>query len=326
MKKLILILFVFGALNIYAQQIPQYSQYIRNQYIVNPAAAGMYDFTDITLLGRSQWTGVSYAPMTSYLTFSTPAFNKWTRRARNHVYDPGLRSGSAVPASPEVGTGKLKHAIGGQLMADQFGAFRKMKANLTYAIHLPMTRDINFSFGANVGLANNTFLKERAAVDDQSLDMTYNRFISGGLNSNTLNIGAGFYMYSRRFFLGLSADQLTQDMVSFGNSSVNFDDQTYINSVAGIKLKLSDVFMVTPAVNVKMMKPAPLSIDMTIQVEYKKWLWAAISYRNTDAVVGMLGMNINKKLKFGYAYDQTVSRLAYFNSGSHELILGIMLR
>ena len=53
--------------------------------------------------------------------------------------------------------------------------------------------------------------------------------------------------------------------------------------------------------------------------------WAGISYRNTDAIVGMLGMNINQKMKFGYSYDYSVSRFNRYSSGSHELFLGIML-
>jgi type IX secretion system PorP/SprF family membrane protein len=99
----------------------------------------------------------------------------------------------------------------------------------------------------------------------------------------------------------------------------------YFNATGGIKLKANDNFTITPAFILKYMTPAPVSVEATLQVEYKEWLWAGVSYRNTDAIVGMVGLNINKKLKFGYSYDYSVSRFNQYSTGGHELVLGIML-
>ena len=72
MKKVTgIFVFMCGAFA-YGQQLPQYSQYLRNQYMVNPAAAGVYDFVDITLAGRLQWLGFENAPKTSYLSVTSP--------------------------------------------------------------------------------------------------------------------------------------------------------------------------------------------------------------------------------------------------------------
>ncbi len=308
------------AFSSFGQQIPQYSQYLRNQFMANPAAAGTYDFTDITLSGRSQWTGFDNAPMTSYLSIAAPIGRREKVR-----YDPGIRTGSGIVKNPEVGTGKIKHAIGGQVLADQYGAFQKMQFAGTYAIHLPLSKKVNMSFGAKVGLSNNSFIQSRAVVNDPTNDKTYVDFTSNNSRKNILDLGAGLYVYSNKFFFGIAADQLTKSMVSFGSASANFDPQMYFNATGGVKLNVNDKITITPAFIVKYMTPAPISIEGTLQVEYKEWLWAGVSYRNTDAIVGMVGLNINKKLKFGYSYDYSISRFNQYSTGGHELVLGIML-
>jgi hypothetical protein len=75
----------------------------------------------------------------------------------------------------------------------------------------------------------------------------------------------------------------------------------------------------------KKMTPAPLSIEGSLQVEYKEWLWVGVSYRNKDAIIGMVGMNISERFKLGYSYDYSLSRFNNFTSGGHELVLGLML-
>ena len=312
--------FLTLAFSSFGQQIPQYSQYLRNQFMANPAAAGTYDFTDITLSGRSQWTGFDNAPMTSYLSIAAPLGRREKVR-----YDPGIRTGSGIVKNPEVGTGKIKHAIGGQVLADQYGAFQKMQFAGTYAIHLPLSKKVNMSFGAKVGLSNNAFIQSRAVVIDPTNDKTYVDYTTNNSRKNILDIGAGLYVYSNRFFIGVAADQLTKNMVNFGSASANFDPQMYFNATGGIKLKANDNITITPAFILKYMTPAPVSVEATLQVEYKEWLWAGVSYRNTDAIVGMVGLNINKKLKFGYSYDYSVSRFNQYSTGGHELVLGIML-
>ena len=72
-KNIFSIISVFICLaQVKAQQLPQISQYLRNQYMINPGAAGVYDFTDVTLGGRLQWAGLEDAPKTSYLAASAP--------------------------------------------------------------------------------------------------------------------------------------------------------------------------------------------------------------------------------------------------------------
>ncbi len=333
MRRIAIILLVGLSGMAFGQQMPQFSQYLRNQYMVNPGAAGVYDFVDITLGGRMQWVGFDNAPMSSYLYVSSDLSKK--PRVR---YNPALRTSVGPIRNPEVGTGKLKHALGGMLIADQYGAFRQLKGALTYALHIPLSDKMNMSFGANVGLSNRAFLKDRAQtlnILEPSLgytDQTYDTYAQSS-NLNTLDVGAGLYVYSQRLFLGVSASQLTRDFVSFGGTGlVNVDPRTHLNFTAGYKFPLGDNLSLMPAVLLKYMTPAPLSLEGSLQLEYKEWLWFALSYRqgiggfnNSDAFIAMAGLNISERFKFGYSYDYSISQFNQYSSGGHELVLGLML-
>ncbi len=72
------------------------------------------------------------------------------------------------------------------------------------------------------------------------------------------------------------------------------------------------------------MSPSPLAIDGSLQLEYKEWLWCGVSYRHTDAIVAMVGLNVNKSFKFGYSFDYSLSKFNQYSSGGHEIVLGLM--
>ncbi len=310
----------------YSQQMPQYSQYLRNQFMVNPAAAGVYDFVDVTIGGRWQWVGFGDEPRTAYLSVTSPLSKRPKPR-----YNPALRTSNGPVRNPEIKTGKFKHAIGGQLVADQYGAFRKMQLAATYALHLPLSKNFNLSFGARVGLSNNTFLQDKAQVlnmVDQTqgyVDETYDNFVKNQSSKYILDIDAGLYLYSNRMFFGIAADRLSKDFVEFGSGTANFNNQMHYTATAGVKFPLNDNLTLTPALLAKLMSPAPLSIDGSLQLEYKEWLWTAFTYRHKDAVVGMVGLNISQRFKFGYSYDFSLSKFRTLSSGGHEIVLGLML-
>ena len=325
MRKLILtaILGVTGLA--YGQQIPQYSQYLRNQYMVNPGAAGVYDFVDITVGGRLQWLGFDDAPKTTYLYVSSPIGGK--PRVK---YNPALRISNGPVRNPKIKTGKLKHAIGGMLLADQYGAYRQLQIAGTYALHIPLSDKVNLSWGVNVGFSNRSFLRDKALTlnlmpGQIGSDATYDTYANQGAN-NTIDVGSGLYLYSKKMFIGVSADQLTRDFISFGTDPANFDPNIHFKATAGLKLPLNDNLTIMPSVLAKYMAPAPISLEGSVQLEYKEWLWFGASYRSSNAIVAMSGLNISRRFKFGYSFDYSLSRFNEHSVGGHELVLGIMLR
>ena len=307
----------------FGQQVTQFSQYMKNQYMVNPGSAGMYDFLDVTVGGRMQWLGFDNAPKSSYLYISSPLKKKQGRAK----YNPGIRISNRAVQAPKVGTGKLKHAVGGFVLADQYGAYQQLKFAGTYALHLPINRDYNISLGTNVGLSNRTFLKDRAqtlnVLTGVGVDPTYDAY-SQSANLNTLDVGLGIYFYSQELFVGVSAEQLTKDFVSFGSGTANFDPRNHFRFVAGYKFEMNRDWDVTPSLLMKYVQNAPLSIEGSAIFDYKNWLWFGASYRSTDAVVAMIGLTISERFKFGYSFDYNVSRFNKYSAGGHELVLGLM--
>jgi type IX secretion system PorP/SprF family membrane protein len=319
LKRIIFVVLTISTSITFGQQMPQYSQFLRNQSLVNPAAVGVYDFVDITMGGRMQWSGLTNAPMTGYLLVNSPLAAKKTR------YNPSYRVSTELPRNPEVATGKVKHAVGGQFVSDQYGAFRSLYFSGAYALHLPVSENTNLSFGTRLGLSNNAFLQNKAQVLSGTYDPEYYGFVSDMAAMNIMDISAGLYLYSQKAFIGIAADNLSRDFVRFGSSTANFDRRMHFNAIAGLKIPVTAEWTITPAVLAKYMYTAPLSIEGSLQFEYKEFLWFGTSYRHTDAIVGMFGLNVNQRLKLGYAFDYSLSRFNKVSSGGHEIVLGLMI-
>lgn len=333
MKRVLIVVMIGLSWTGIAQQMPQFSQYLRNQFLVNPAAAGVYDFTDITVGGRLQWAGFKDAPMTTYaygsVTYPKPPSVR---------YNPALRISNGPVRNPKVKTGKFKYAFGGMLLVDRYGAFQQFRGAVTGALHIPVSKDYNLSFGTNIGVSNRSFLKDRAQtlnMLDPSLGYTDNTYDQFAAQSNmiSMDLRLGLYFYSKNLFVGIAADQVTRDMVSFGTNPANFDPNIHYTFTGGYKFEINKDVSLMPAVLLKYMTPAPTTLEGSLQVEYKEWIWLGASYRqgiggfsNADAIVGMVGMNITRQLKFGYSFDYSLTKFNQHSFGGHEIVLGVMLR
>src|SRR3954468_2947367 len=73
MKKLCLLISTITiSILAFSQAKPSYTQYILNNYILNPAVAGIENYTDIKLSYRNQWKGIPGAPVTAYFSIQGP--------------------------------------------------------------------------------------------------------------------------------------------------------------------------------------------------------------------------------------------------------------
>lgn len=327
MKNLVLTAIIGVGSFAFGQQLPQFSQYSRNQFMVNPGAAGIYDFVDVTIGGRYQWLGFDNAPKTAY------AYGAAVLKREKIRYNPGIRTSVGPIQYPKANTGNLKHALGAQIVADEYGAFRKISFSGTYAIHIPLSKTHNLSFGTKLGLSNNSFMRDRAVLLSSTpgyqgpviQDQVYDDFAADQSSINFLDIGAGLYFYSNEMFLGFSADGLTRDMVTFGSGTANFDPRIHMNVTGGFKIRLNDNLKLMPSALAKVVIGTPLSVEGSLQLEYQNRMWLGASYRYGDAVVMMLGASISEKFKFGYSFDLSLSKFNKYSAGGHELVLGIMI-
>lgn len=326
MKSLFVLIgaFILLPLGLSSQTYEQYTLWNQNHYLLNPAAAGNLDYLDIATGLRRQWAGLKDAPSSYYATAHSVL-----NRPKTHQLS-ALRI-STTARSKFYKARKnlkpyLKHALGGQLSTHEFGAFKKTEANLTYSIHLPLNKDIYWSFGVTAGLNNFGFDESRANVLTQG-DQVYDAYASSE-TSNKFNSNAGTYIYSDDFYVGYSAHQLLQNKLELSDIETSADEATLTMRhylMGGYHFYLTNDFKLTPNVLVKVLEANPLGYEVGATLTYSDAIFGGFNYRGEDAISIMAGAEINRIFKIAYSFDYTTSDISEAASGSHEIFVGFTL-
>jgi type IX secretion system PorP/SprF family membrane protein len=219
---------------------------------------------------------------------------------------------------------KPHHGLGAIMQRDKSGAISTSALNISYAYHLPVTKQIKVAAGASTG-----FIKYTIDPNQMNLfDLNDPIFGNGNLNQVMYDLQVGLWAYSHKFYTGVSSSQLLinrKDMMHqerFKNSSTL---QRHYNLTAGYKLDVSSRFAIIPSTLVKFASPSTPAIDVNLKFMYDDRVFVGGSYRRNDAFVAIAGLHLNTVLDFGYSYDATASELNAFNAGSHEFVLGLKL-
>jgi type IX secretion system PorP/SprF family membrane protein len=327
MKKLL----IFGscvliAFTARAQQKPHYTQYILNQYIVNPALTGIENYTDIKLSHRHQWTGIQDAPVTSYLTIHGPIGKKDYRTTATSFEVPG-ENPRGKQYWQDYTSAEPHHGVGLQVINDVTGPLSNFSAYGTYAYHIGLTPRTSLSGGFGAGIS-------RISLDAEKLDFgstvvdpaVYAQ--NGVLNKSRFDMMAGLYLYSPDYFIGLSVQQIVPSKIDFSNNAIRPKEGKsvpHIFATAGYRFLVGYDFNLIPSIMVKYINPMPTQIEANVKLQYQDFLWVGAGYRYKDGFNGMLGVNVSNTVNVGYAYDYTTSRLNNFSKGTHEIILGFLL-
>lgn len=291
MKKIFLLLLVLAAFSkdSFAQQDPQYSQYMFNGLLLNPAYAGSRELVSATLLYRKQWVQIDGAPQTGTVSIHLPSRD-------------------------------LRHGFGFSFFQDRLGITRQTGLNLSYAYRIPVGPG-TLALGLQGGILNHqNRWSESITVDpDNGLPMTNQSAILP-------NVGTGAYFNTQRFYAGVSMPNLLKNTYKNPNSvggTIQAKQARHVFATAGVVLKISESLDLKPSVLLKYTKNAPLELDLNASLLIKKMFWIGASYRTKDAVVFIFEYIHKNQFRFGYAYDLTTTNLGTYNSGSHELMLGM---
>ncbi|WP_139923469.1 type IX secretion system membrane protein PorP/SprF [Hymenobacter sp. DG01] len=304
---LLLPLLLLAAAPLRAQQQAQYSQYMNNNYILNPGTTGVEDYIDVKTSYRTQWTGLEGAPKTYYLSASS-SLGKWRSTGKRTLRDRR----------------RPFHAIGGLIYNDVTGPTSRKGAYLSYAYNLVLAPNLRAALGVSAGM-------QQFAVDGQQLRFYDTTFQAGSAASRVLDGSIGLWVYSSDFYVGISGAQLLGNKLDFsyspdgvGAGAGNTLKRHYF-ATAGVRVPLSDDWSLVPSVLLKAVNPAPLSLDLNAKLKYQDLLWGGVSWRAFDSFVAMVGLNY-EQLTLGYSYDAGLSRLAGYHGGSHEVLLGLRLK
>ena len=305
---LLLPLLLLASTRVQAQQQAQYSQYMNNNYILNPGATGVEDYLDVKLSYRTQWTGLEGAPKTYYASISS-SLGRWRTTGKRTLRDRR----------------RPFHALGGIVYNDVTGPTSRTSAHISYAYNLVLMPNLRAALGASAGM-------QQFAVDGQKLRFFDPTTTAASAASRVLDGSVGLWVYSSDFYVGLSGTQLLGNRLNFSYGPNRLSEGAPGNSLkrhyfatAGVRVPLTADWSLVPSVLVKAVNPAPLSLDLNAKLKYQDLLWAGVSWRAFDSAVAMVGLSY-EQFTLGYSYDAGLSELAGYHGGSHEVLLGLRLK
>lgn len=304
------------------QEHPRSTQYIFNNYLINPAIAGIDNYTDLKLGFRRQWKGLEGAPVTQYISVHAPIGQDFVRSSVNSFsgvgYNPLSRSfvNSYTSAEPH-------HGIGFYALSDKAGRIRQTNISGTYAYHLGLSYDVNLSVGVSAGMSSISIDVANVTVDnpaDPLLSADYN-------NKIRPDVGGGIWLYSPRFFFGASAKQILGYRSKTANRQSNLPayQTTTFYGTAGYKFFVDEDIAFIPSTLLTYWLSAPTTIDANLKIAYQDKFWIGGSLRNNDSFSALAGFNVASLINISYSYDVTTSALRSVNNGTHEIVLGILL-
>jgi type IX secretion system PorP/SprF family membrane protein len=305
-----------------AQQRPQYTQYVFNNYLINPAISGIENYIDLKAGHRTQWTGLDGAPVTSYISINAPLGSNFQSGDANSFggqeNNPMNRSyvQNYMAAEPH-------HGIGMHAVMDKAGPINRVDISMTYAYHMGLTDKLNVALGISAGIS-----KVGLDISKITLENTIDpAIIASETDQTNPDVGFGMWIYGPRYFAGLSAQQLLNRTLSFSNSA-SYDQGKAVPHffiTAGYKFFLGEDIAAIPSVMFKRVKPAPNTYDANLKLAFRDKFWLGGSYRHTDSFSAMAGFNVSYLFNLSYSYDFTTSELGNVSNGTHEVILGLLL-
>ncbi len=268
----------------YGQQDAQFTQYMYNTININPAYAGSRGALSIFALHRTQWVGLDGAPVTNAVSVNTPFNNS-------------------------------RLGLGVSVINDKIGPTHEntISADLSYTI--PTSEKVKLSFGikATANLFDLDVTRLNPVDDDPSLHDYNNKF--------SPNIGAGVYLHSDKAYVGLSIPNFIETNRYDDNEVAIFKEKINYYLIAGYILDLNNSIKFKPALLTKMVKGAPLQVDVSGNFMFNEKFVVGIAYRWSAAVTAMVGFQVSEALYLGYGYDLETTNLDNYNSGSHEIFL-----
>lgn len=278
------LLFLFSA-NLQAQQDSQYTQYMYNTVVVNPAYAGSRGAMSVFGMHRNQWVGFDGAPKTNAFSIHTPFANS------------------------NIGAGL-------SFVNDQIGPTAENTITAAISYKLKVSEKFSLNFGLNTSATFFNFYANKLNPKDAA-DSTLENF----KNSISPNLGIGFYLHSDKTYFGISAPQFFENYRYDDNELSLNRERINLYFITGTVIPISSAIDFKPAFLAKYLDSAPLQMDLSANFLFNQKLTLGAAYRYDAAVSALAGFQISEMLFVGYAYDFETSQLQKYNQGSHEIFL-----
>jgi type IX secretion system PorP/SprF family membrane protein len=273
----------------FAQQLPLFSQYMQNDFVLNPAIAGTKEYAPFRSIIRNQWSGLEGQPNTQTLSFHNSIKNR-------------------------------KMGYGLYVFNDRLGPVSQAGLSAAYSYRLEFGNGSKLSFG----LAGQVY-RYRLFTDQlqfNNLANTDKALMTGNFRAFYPNFSFGTYYYTDKYYAGISVPELLENRISTSTDFFIIKKKRHYFLTGGYKYKIDDTYTVEPSLLVKYVGGAPVEVDINARLHAFDKFSLGVSYRTQDAVVLLLGFKFKEQFHLGYSYDITTSPLKRHSSGSHEIMLG----
>lgn len=308
MKKtgFILLLFLAGTMAS-AQQLPIYSQYLFNRFLINPAVAGSDGYTSVNLTAREQWVGYEGAPRTFSFSAQTRILKKGYKIKSNLLNQKVFR--------PKT-DGKV--GLGGYVFSDRNGLIQRTGFQLSYAYHMWVERSTQFSLGlAFTGYQYK--INEKAINFEDPNEPWLNNDLRRGMF--VPDVAFGMYLLNPKYSLGFSAAQLSEAAGKIGNSAYqNFTIERHYYLFGSYDFTSGSYSTFQPSFIINMSDQLKPQADVGITYFYKYDFWTGLSFRSSGALIGNVGVKY-ENMYFGYSFDFTLQEIQRITYGTHEISL-----
>jgi len=302
-----------------SQQLPIYSQYMMNGFLLNPAVAGHEGYTAVNLTAREQWAGINDAPGTYAVSYQTRLLkNSYISRSASI-----RRRKRVMSRSGRVGYGFYAYT-------DRAGAFNRTGLQGTYTYHIPFDRS-QLSFGVSV--TGYQFRIEQDKI--KLLDIDDPMLLNTEKSALIPDANFGVYYTDKNLYAGISAMQLFQSPIKLGadKEGPGFRMVRHYFITAGYRFEVAKDILVEPSILFKSTEKFISQIDGNVKFYFNENYWAGVSYRSGgsysiteesfngkgSAAIIMAGVRVDKYY-FGYAFDYTFNAIGARSMGSHEFM------
>jgi type IX secretion system PorP/SprF family membrane protein len=307
------------------QQRPHYTQYIMNNYIINPAIGGIENYLDVKLSARNQWVGIDGAPKTFYATIHGPIGKKDYRTTATSFETKGMNPRGQLYWQ-DYTSAAPHHGVGMTVVNYSTGYINRLTGYATYSYHIGLTEKTSLAAGFGLGLSTINLKLDKVTLAN-SYDPAVN-LVNTSVKKINPELNAGLWIYSDKYFMGVSAQQIIPVKISLVDN--NLYKSTLIPHLFGTfgwRIPLNEDINGLPSVMVRYIASAPVAVDMNFKAQYRDRLWIGGGYRKGVGFSAMTGVNIGNKLNISYSYDLNNSKymLGTVNKGTHEIVLGFLL-
>ena len=291
-------------MQIEAQQVPLYSQYMLNGFLINPAVAGSEGYTAINLTAREQWIGFKDGPGTYALSFQTRVLRK-----------SYITKQTSIKKRQRYSSRSGKVGVGGYVFSDRNGAVERTGLKASYAYHL-FFGNSQLSMGLSLTGFQLRLNEDKINLEDAN-DVIW---INARGTAFIPDADMGVYFDTPDYYVGFSADQLLQSVIKLGDSGYDqykLERNYYI--IGGYDIGINDYLVLTPSTLLKMSQNGAFQADISAKLYYDQNYWAGLTYRTGNALIVMAGLRLDKMI-FGYAFDISMTSIMKGSYGTHEFI------